>query len=69
MIEPCLQSEVFMEHLRREAQTMSREQLLVVVDSLSKLYCTTKAGANWLAKEASKGATARMVLSDYLQDP
>jgi len=69
MIEPCLQSEVFMEHLRREAQTMSREQLLVVVDSLSKLYCTTKAGANWLAKEASKGATARMVLGDYLQDP
>jgi len=69
MIEPCLQSEVFMEHLRREAQTMSREQLLVVIDSLSKLYCTTKAGANWLAKEASKGATARMVLSDYLQDP
>jgi len=69
MIEPCLQSEVFMEHLRREAQTMSREQLLVVIDSLSKLYCTTKAGANWLAKEASKGATARMVLDDYLQDP
>ena len=69
MIEPCLQSEVFMEHLRREAQTMSREELLVLIDSLSKLYCTTKAGANWLAKEASKGATARMVLSDYLQDP
>jgi hypothetical protein len=69
VIEPCLQSEVFMEHLRREAKTMSREQLLVVIDSLSKLYCTTKAGANWLAKEASKGAAARMVLGEHLQDP
>ncbi len=54
MIEPCLQSEVFMERLRRESQTMSREQLLVCVDSLSRLYCTTKAGANWLAKEAMR---------------
>ena len=58
-----------MEHLRREAKTMSREELLVLIDSLSKLYCTTKAGANWLAKEASKGAAARMVLGDHLQDP
>lgn len=54
MIEPCLQSEVFMERLRRESQTMSREQLLVCVDCLSRLYCTTKAGANWLAKEAMR---------------
>lgn len=55
MIEPCLQSEIFMEHLRRESQTMSREQLLECIDALSRLYCTTKAGANWLAKEAMRG--------------
>ena len=57
MIEPCQQTEFFMERLRRQSQGMSREELLVVVDSLSRLYCTTKAGANWLAKEAAKGLT------------
>jgi len=43
-----------MERLRRQSQGMSREELLVVVDTLSRLYCTTKAGANWLAKEAAR---------------
>ena len=47
-----------MERLRRQSQGMSREELLVVVDSLSRLYCTTKAGANWLAKEATKNLAA-----------
>lgn len=56
MIDRCLQSEIFMERLRRQSQTMSREELLVVIDHLSRLYCTTKAGANWLAKEASRNA-------------
>ncbi len=58
MIEPCQQTEFFMERLRRQSQGMSRDELLVVVDSLSRLYCTTKAGANWLAKEAAKNMTA-----------
>ncbi len=58
MIEPCQQTEFFMERLRRQSQGMSREELLVVVDSLSRLYCATKAGANWLAKEAAKNMTA-----------
>jgi len=58
VIEPCQQTEFFMERLRRQSQDMSREELLVVVDSLSRLYCTTKAGANWLAKEASRNMTA-----------
>ena len=59
MIEPCQQSEFMMERLRRQSQQMSRDELLVVVDTLSRLYCTTKAGANWLAKEASRNMTAR----------
>ncbi len=58
MIELCQQTEFFMERLRRQSQGMSRDELLVVVDSLSRLYCTTKAGANWLAKEASRNMTA-----------
>lgn len=69
MIEPCLQSEVFMENLRRQSQAMSRDELLAVVDALTRLYCTTKAGANWLAKEASRGAAARIVLGENLTDP
>jgi len=59
VIEPCQQSEFMMERLRRQSQQMSRDELLVVVDTLSRLYCTTKAGANWLAKEASRNMTAR----------
>lgn len=43
-----------MERLRRNARDMTREELLEVIDNLSKLYSTTKAGANWLAKEASR---------------
>jgi len=58
VIEPCQQSEFFMERLRRQSQGMSRDELLVVVDTLSRLYCTTKAGANWLAREASRNMTA-----------
>lgn len=37
---------------------MSRDELLVVVETLSRLYCSTKAGANWLAKEAAKNLSA-----------
>jgi hypothetical protein len=58
MIEPCQQTEFFMERLRRQSHGMSRDELLVVIDSLSRLYCTTKAGANWLAKEAARNISA-----------
>lgn len=58
MIEPCQQTEFFMERLRRQSQGMSRDELLVVVETLSRLYCSTKAGANWLAKEAAKNLSA-----------
>jgi hypothetical protein len=58
VIEPCQQTEFFMERLRRQSQGMSRDELLVVVDMLSRLYCTTKSGANWLAKEAAKNLSA-----------
>ncbi len=52
-IEPCLWAEMFMERLRRDSREMSREQLLETIDHLSRLYCKTKAGANWLAREAA----------------
>ena len=53
-IEPCFQAEIFMERIRRHSRDMSREELLEVIDNLSRLYSTTKAGANWLAKEAGR---------------
>jgi hypothetical protein len=56
-IEPCLQAEMFMERLRRDSKAMSREQLLEVIEHLSRLYCKTKAGANWLAREAATNLT------------
>jgi hypothetical protein len=58
VIEKCQQTEFFMERLRRQSQQMSRDELLAVVDSLSRLYSSTKAGANWLAKEACRNMTA-----------
>ena len=63
-IEPCLQAEMFMERLRRDSKEMSREQLLEVIDHLSRLYRKTKAGANWLAREA-----ATNLARHHLPDP
>jgi len=56
-IEPCLQAEMFMERLRRDSKEMSREELLEVIEHLSRLYSKTKAGANWLAREAALNLT------------
>jgi hypothetical protein len=53
-IKPCLESEIFMERVRREAQGMSRDELLAVVDALSRLYATQRAAGKWLAREAMK---------------
>jgi hypothetical protein len=54
-IKPCLEAEIFMENLRRSAKDMSREELIDVIDHLSRLYCKTKTAANWLAGEAAEG--------------
>lgn len=55
-MEPCLEAEIFMENLRRNSKDMSREELIEVIDHLSRLYCKTKSAANWLAWEASRNA-------------
>jgi len=52
MIEPCLETEIVMERLRRDSRTMSRAQLLVAIDSLTRLYGSTKAACKWLASGA-----------------
>jgi len=53
-IEPCQQTDFFMERVRRASQSMSREELLDVVDSLSKLYSGSKAAADWAVKQAAR---------------
>ena len=52
-IEPCLQAEMMMERLRREARNMSREQLLEALDALSSLYAKQRAVTVWAVKEAA----------------
>ena len=54
MIERCLQADMFAERLRRSAREMSREELLVVVDDLSRLYANQRAALTWAAGEAAR---------------
>lgn len=53
MIEKCQHTEFLMERLRRQSQSMSRDELLALVDSLSRMYSSTKAVANWLVQKAA----------------
>jgi len=55
VIEPCLETEVMMERLRRQSKHMSRDELIASIDALSKLYCTTRAACKWLASGAPMG--------------
>lgn len=52
-IEPCLQAEMMMERLRREARNMSRQELLEALDALSQLYSKQRAVTVWAVKEAA----------------
>jgi len=52
-IERCVQADLMMERLRREAQEMSRDQLLQVVEYLSRLYATQRACSDWAVREAA----------------
>ena len=52
-IEPCLQAEMMMERLRREARNMSRQELLEALDALSELYSKQRAVTVWAVKEAA----------------
>ena len=54
MIERCLQADMFAERLRRSARGMSRDELLVVVDDLSRLYENQRAALTWAVGEAAR---------------
>lgn len=52
-IEPCVESELLMERVRRDAREMDRDDLLTLVDCLSVMYAKQKAVGVWLATEAT----------------
>lgn len=53
-MEPHAESDFYMEQLRRQAETMSRDELLMVVHHLSHAYSTQRAATAWAINEASQ---------------
>lgn len=56
-IQPSLTTDLFMEKLRRSAESMSREELLIVVHQLSHAYSVQRAASNWAVNEAAENLT------------
>lgn len=54
MIERCLEADMFAERLRRSSEEMSREELLVVVRDLARIYATQRAALKWAVGEAAR---------------
>lgn len=52
-IVPHLESDLFMENVRRNAANMSREELLMVIHHLSHAYSVQRAATNWAINEAA----------------
>jgi hypothetical protein len=56
-IQPALTTDLFMERLRRSADSMSRDELLVVVHQLSHAYSVQRAASVWAANQAAENLT------------
>ena len=54
VIEPHLESDLFMETLRRQSYSMSRDELLVVVHQLTHAYTIQRASTIWAISEAAR---------------
>lgn len=52
-IQPHIESDLFMETVRRNAENMSREELLMVIHHLSHAYSVQRAATNWAINEAA----------------
>jgi hypothetical protein len=52
-IQPHLTSDLFMENLRRQSESMSRDELLLVIHHLSHAYSIQRAATNWAISEAA----------------
>ena len=62
-IQPSMETDLFMERIRRSAESMSRDELLVVVHQLSHAYSVQRAAAVWAVNQAAEnlkyGCSAR----------
>ena len=52
-ITPHMESDLFMETVRRSAESMSRDELLMVVHHLTHAYSTQRAATNWAINQAA----------------
>lgn len=53
-MQPSLSTDLFMERLRRDAETMSRDELLMIVHQLSHAYSVQRAAAIWAVNQAAE---------------
>jgi hypothetical protein len=62
-IQPSISTDLFMERIRRAADTMTKDELLIVVHQLSHAYSVQRAAAVWAVNQAAEnlsyGCTAR----------
>lgn len=62
-IQPSMETDLFMERIRRSAASMSKDELLIVVHQLSHAYSVQRAAAVWAVNQAAEnlryGCTAR----------
>lgn len=52
-IQPHLESDLFMENLRRQSESMTRDELLLTIHHLSHAYSMQRAATNWAICEAA----------------
>lgn len=62
-IQPSMETDLFMERIRRSAASMSKDELLIVVHQLSHAYSVQRAAAVWAVNQAAEnlryGCSAR----------
>lgn len=62
-IQPSLETDLFMERIRRTAESLDREGLLVLVHQLTHAYSVQRAAACWAVNQAAEnlhyGCSAR----------
>lgn len=64
-IQPSLGTDLFMERIRRSAESMSRDELLVVVHQLSHAYSVQRAAAVWAVNQAAENLKYGCSARDY----
>lgn len=53
-MQPAISTDLFMETIRRSADSMDREELLMVVHHLSHAYSVQRAAAIWAVNQAAE---------------